>query len=525
MTRNRIIGLVATALLLSVVAVGLVFLAPLQVGGRTAYVITTGVSMEPTFHDGDLVLTRTQDAYEVGDIVLYHAAELDRNVLHRIVAVDGERFVLQGDNNGYRDPEHPTADQIRGVAWVLLPGAGRTLEWLRHPLALAAIAFIVVFGLLAGGREVTRRRRPAKDEPEPVRVQSVEPMESVAAPRSVLTGALVAFALFAAVAFVAFGRPTTTTAEIADAWTHTGTFSYEASVPPSTVYPDGTVTTGDTVFTELVRKLRVAFDYSFAAQEASDVRGGIGLEAVISDGQGWTRPFRIRAEQPFSGAAARVEGVLDLAMVRATVERMKELTGSNTTAFELTIVPNVALAGYAGSELIDEAYRPGLVLELDEVSLRPAASSDGESPTLEVTESGIATVQQPASIGFALTSLSVASARSLALLGLVVSVLVAGAAAGLLARRDRQGESGRIQARYGSRVVRAEAEIPEGRWVTDVRTIDELARIAEHYDRVILRVAAPAGETYIVDDGVSVYRYVPSARPAAPRPARPVRSR
>jgi len=59
----------------------------------------------------------------------------------------------------------------------------------------------------------------------------------------------------------------------------------------------------------------------------------------------------------------------------------------------------------------------------------------------------------------------------------------------------------------------------------DVRTIDELARIAEHYDRVILRVAAPAGETYIVDDGVSVYRYVPSARPAAPRPALPVRGR
>lgn len=525
MTRNRIIGLVTTALLLTVVAVGLVFLAPLQVGGRTAYVITTGVSMEPTFHDGDLVLTRTQDTYEVGDIVLYHAAELGRNVLHRIVAVDGERFVLQGDNNGYRDPEHPTADQIRGVAWVLLPGVGRTLEWLRHPLALAAIAFVVVFGLFAGGREVTRRRRPAKDGPEPVRVRSVDPVESVAVPRSVLTGALVAFALFAAVAFVAFGRPTTTTVELADAWTHTGTFSYEASVPRSTVYPDGAVTTGDTVFTELVHKLRVGFDYGFVAREASDVRGGIGLEAVVSDGRGWTRPFRIRAEQPFSGATARVDGVLDLGMVRAAVERMKELTGSNTTAFELTIMPTVALAGYAGAELIDEAYRPELALELDEVSLRPVASGDGESPTFEVRESGIATAEQPASIGFVLTSLSVTSARSLALLGLVVSGLVAVAAATLLVQRDRQGESGRIQARYGSRVVTAEAEIPDGRWVTDVCSIDELARIAEHYDRVILRVAVPGGETYIVDDGVAVYRYVPPTRPAAPRPAPPLRAR
>jgi hypothetical protein len=44
--------------------------------------------------------------------------------------------------------------------------------------------------------------------------------------------------------------------------------------------------------------------------------------------------------------------------------------------------------------------------------------------------------------------------------------------------------------------------------VTDVGSADELARIAEHYDRVVLHAADHAGDVYVVDDGVTVYRLV-----------------
>ena len=31
--------------------------------------------------------------------------------------------------------------------------------------------------------------------------------------------------------------------------------------------------------------------------------------------------------------------------------------------------------------------------------------------------------------------------------------------------------------------------MPEGRWVTEVESVDELVRIADHYDRVVLHSA------------------------------------
>ena len=523
MTRNRAIGIVAAALLVAVVGVGFVFLAPLQVGGRTAYVITAGSSMEPTFHANDLVLTRQQDTYEVGDIVLYRSSTLDRDVLHRIVARDGERFVLQGDNNGYLDPEHPTASQIRGQVWFFVPGAGRVVGWLQHPFVLAAIAFFVVFGLLAGGREVSRRRVPrATGDPEPVRVSAARPETSLAVPRTVLAGAGGAFVLFALLAVVAFGQPAQRTVEVADAWRHAGTFSYEAAVPRSAVYPEGAVTTGDTVFTNLVSRLRVAFDYTYSAEEAHDVRGGVALDAVVSDGQGWARSIPLRSEQPFEGSAAAAAGVLDVRAIRGVVDRMKELTGSTTTVFTVSIAPTVQLVGYAGTALIDETYRPAFDFQLDAISMRPAAAADDAAPAFDVEESGIVTAQAARTIGLGTATLSVAQARSLALLGILVSLLAAGASAAVLVRRGGSGEAGRIQARYGSRIVAAEVEIPDGRCITDVPTIDDLARIAEHYDRVILRDTR-SGDEYVVDDGVAVSRYRAGEARTVARSTLPVR--
>ena len=47
-------------------------------------------------------------------------------MLHRIVRVDGGRFVLKGDNNGFLDEERPTEEQILGTLSVRTPhGVGR----------------------------------------------------------------------------------------------------------------------------------------------------------------------------------------------------------------------------------------------------------------------------------------------------------------------------------------------------------------------------------------------------------------
>ena len=77
-------------------------IAPIQMGGRMIFVIVTGSSMVPSMHNGDLAVLRQNDEFQIGDVVLYHHPKLGP-VIHRIIAREGSQFVLQGDNNGWKD--------------------------------------------------------------------------------------------------------------------------------------------------------------------------------------------------------------------------------------------------------------------------------------------------------------------------------------------------------------------------------------------------------------------------------------
>ena len=100
--------LLSATLVVLAVAAWLV-LAPTQIGGETSYVTTSGISMAPRFHSGDLAVVRPAENYKVGDIVAYRSTMLRTVVLHRIIAVKGDRYVFKGDNNDFVDPTRPSS--------------------------------------------------------------------------------------------------------------------------------------------------------------------------------------------------------------------------------------------------------------------------------------------------------------------------------------------------------------------------------------------------------------------------------
>jgi signal peptidase I len=138
--------------------------APPQLGGSTSYAITTGVSMLPHFHAGDLVLLRHESSYTVGEVAGYHNGQLGVTVMHRIVAIDGDRYVFKGDNNDFTDMFEPTAAQIVGAEWIHLPGWGNTLLTLRAPVVgavLLGLMWVFVFWPRSRSRWQRKRRRHA----------------------------------------------------------------------------------------------------------------------------------------------------------------------------------------------------------------------------------------------------------------------------------------------------------------------------------------------------------------------------
>ena len=144
------------------------YFAPTKVGGSTRYVVTSGVSMEPRFHSGDLALVRPEDTYRVGQIVAYHSTLLHVTVLHRIIGRDGNRYVFKGDNNRFIDPTHPTRAELLGALWLRVPHGGRALKLIHSPVGAAIVCAALGLLLLFGGREQQRRRRRRAGPPRAI---------------------------------------------------------------------------------------------------------------------------------------------------------------------------------------------------------------------------------------------------------------------------------------------------------------------------------------------------------------------
>ncbi|WP_421732298.1 signal peptidase I [Cellulomonas sp.] len=145
---RRVLRAVPTMLLWAAFAVAAFLLWPTNLGGCTTLTIVTGQSMEPTFHTGDLVVTRCTSP-SVGDVIVYQPHELDGpRIIHRVIGGDASGWEIQGDNNDWVDPFSPTGDEVLGVQWFSVPKVGLAVQaitspWIWASLIVLAIAILV----------------------------------------------------------------------------------------------------------------------------------------------------------------------------------------------------------------------------------------------------------------------------------------------------------------------------------------------------------------------------------------------
>ena len=140
-TMRRIMSAVVAAL-----AVLLAIAAALLLTGHNAIVVTHGVSMNPLYYQGDMVVVARMPSYHVGQIVAYHMQGRDFVVLHRIIGGDAGGFVFKGDNNQSTDPTRPTQKELLGRAVLHIPAGGLWLERITSPTALSTYAFLLLAG-------------------------------------------------------------------------------------------------------------------------------------------------------------------------------------------------------------------------------------------------------------------------------------------------------------------------------------------------------------------------------------------
>jgi signal peptidase I len=516
-------------------------LAPGALGGSTDYVITSGISMQPRFHTGDLALVRASSDYRVGEIVAYRSRMLQTIVLHRIVARDGDRYVFKGDNNNFRDPEHPTRSQLVGRLWLQLPGVGAKLAWLGTQRIIGVLAALAALLLTGGAASVSRRRKRRRRTHEG---QTTRPARSrrptAGAAHAGLTLASIALVAFGALAALAFTRPVQAPATTAAAYTQAGTFSYTARAPAGAVYPNGHAATGDPLFLHLIDQVAVRFDYRLDSTSPHTLSGTGTLLAQITSSTGWNHTLQLQPPTPFSGDHTLLAGTLQLRPIQALLRRVEAATAiSGGVTYTLTLQPRIHTNGALAGSPLNATFSPPLAFTLDPLQLRPqlasptaATSSTPAAATapnlLEPAASGSVkiTKQTARAFSFHKHHLTVALARKIATIGAAAALLALLACTLLHLRGRRADEPTRIQARYHHWLIpvsrsdrRSYDELVE---VTEIKT---LIRLAERYDRMILHEQTELGHSYrIADEGV-LYVYVigtnhdtllPPAPPAEP---------
>ena len=490
--------------------------APQQLYGPVTYISIVGVSMEPDLQQGDLTVLRARDEYRIGDAVAYHNAAVGKVVLHRVIDVTANGFVLRGDNNAWTDSYEPTADEVIGRLWITLPGWGARLRWITDPQHAAIVSAVLVAITMGGGSAGLAARRHRRKPVTGSQTPAGDPaFGSLLGPNGqALLGSTVLLAAgLAALAIVGYRSPTTTVAPQSVPYEQHTAFSYGSSASASGVYDGAEARTGQPVFTSVSTLVDIDFQYDFATEAVANIGGVIALDVEVSDIRGWSRTFDLSPPASFSGPTAGVRGQLDLAAVQALIDELESATGLRRDSYAVTASAAIEVSGTVAGASISDQFRIPLEFQMDSIQLYFSPTSgtveEGISNALTATRSARVDVMttQPATYSVLGRSYRVTAVRTAALVGSMLATLAAAAIAALMVLAHRGSEPARIQARYGPLLVDGSADAASGTRVVELGTIDDLVRIAEREQRLIVHAVVGPVHNYEVRDGETLYRY------------------
>ena len=132
--------------------------------GVGASVVLSG-SMEPALSVGDLLIFTEEEHYEVGDVVVYQSVRTP--VVHRIIALDTETVITQGDANNAADK--PFGVQlIKGKVVTVVPLVGYLIWALKTPLGtiltIAAAVLLMELSYRKERQEKDKEQEKIKEE-------------------------------------------------------------------------------------------------------------------------------------------------------------------------------------------------------------------------------------------------------------------------------------------------------------------------------------------------------------------------
>ncbi len=529
-----------TALWIALMAALWFTLAPAQAGGQATYVIVSGQSMEPNLHFGDLVIVHKADSYRAGDVVAYRNADLDRYVIHRIIDEDRGRFLLQGDNNSWTDGYEPTREEVLGKLWVHLPRFGLAMQKLREPVYMALVAGIIG-SLAAATLFVSKRRKQSMNEKEnPKRIwmkvrgglsslgrspkagrpheaalatANRDPYRERAGRKNLIETVFFALAVVAFLSvmlgILAFTRPTTQTVSDDLSYHHLGFFSYSADAPKG-VYDTSTIRSGEPVFPSLTCSVTLIFYYTLAASPLENAAGTYQMTAILAHPQsGWQRTIPLQEQRPFAGNTFNTQAELNLCKVVNLIESVEAITSERPGAYYLSIYPRIHVTGLYAGRALEATFEPELAFQYDRTQFFLVRRGEGDP--LNPRETSVLHQEKsvPNTVALFGAELIVPVLRLIAVIGLALSLSGLAVLGFQLERLSRNDRETFVRMKYDPLVIDVQEAGPRlHAQPIEVSSIDDLAKLAEKHNAMILHESKPETDHYLVLAGGFSYTYL-----------------
>ena len=492
--------------------VGWRLIGPRQLGGTASYVITHGISMQPEYYEGDLVVLRKADGYVKGDIVGYESSSIKRTILHRIHDFRDGALVTKGDNNSWLDSDRPKSADVIGKAWLHVPGAGKWLAKTRSPAVATTLIALVALTFFLGSEKKKRRARKGKG-PQLPRIAFGSFTDQQKTWLAVPAGLLLAFLLLAA---ISFRQPLVSAISSDAAYEHVGTFDYSADVKKNPVYPTGKVEPGRPIFLRLVDKLDVSFTYRLKTDVDHQIAGQAGLFAQVKGATGWTKTIPLQTAKTFKGDEVRLSGTLEFARVQRISQQVQKITGLPESGQTVELTPRVTITGDMAGQEVSEQFAPTLAMQMDtfQVQLTPgdvgSSDAEGAATPLRQSQPGEVKISETQANDLSLLGLSldIQSTRMGSLAGALLALIALGLLWMRFSNPAHADEASLIQAQYGDWLIPVESMRAQSQQkAVQVKSMEALVRLAELYERMILHESADGIHSYFVEEEGLVYYY------------------
>jgi signal peptidase I len=475
-------------------------LAPTQLGGRLTYVIVDGNSMEPRFHRGDLIIVYRAETYQVGDAVTYQNAELGRFVFHRITGLELDRFILQGDNNSWLDSYHPSREEIIGKLWIHIPRLGTVVEWIRIPIHMAILVGLFGVVLMTG---IIKQPSPH------INRKNNRPTGNLAGAVEGIFLVIGVFALtFLALGVFAFTRPTMRSMDSIQ-YQQEGSFFYSAAGTPG-IYDTTNVRTGEPILPNLTCLLTIGFNYNLLGAQLQGTSGTYQMDARILDEQsGWQRTIPLVSQTAFNGNAYLSMSTVDLCQLESLVAMVEQETGLHSNFYTLEIVSQISVTSNILGNQVNDTFSPKMVFKFDTVHFF-LASSEGSDP-LHSSKTGMANSSALEANTLSLFGLgfTVQFLRGISLLGLGLALGASLIPSWYLFSQNKQNQDALIRLKYGGILMDVhEDTIQPSRQIIEVASIDDLARLAERQNMMILHMQLNFLHFYMIQIHGTTYRHL-----------------